>query len=407
MSLIFYHIALFFYQAAIRIVAPFNAKARLWVEGRKGVWEKLGKAWGEKDKWIWLHCSSLGEFEQGRPVLEQLRKQYPGYRLLLSFFSPSGYEQRKNYPGADLVTYLPLDGPVNAKRFLDLVKPEKVFFVKYDYWYYYLKACHDRQIPLYIFSAIFRPTQPFFKWYGGLHRQMLGFFTRIFVQDKASLDLLEKNIPGLPVSIAGDTRFDRVAEIAEGSVLPGIVNAFSQGHRVLVAGSTWPGDEALLSEALSHFPEIKCVIAPHEISDKHLSALEDLLPSTIRYSRFTEGTTARVLIIDNIGMLSSLYRVAAISYIGGGFGSGIHNTLEAAVYGVPVIFGPNYQRFREAVELVESGAGFVVKDKEEMKQVLEDLLNNETSRKRSAELAAEYVKKGRGATEKILSAIAI
>lgn len=403
----FYHIALFFYQTSIRIVAPFNAKARLWVEGRKGVWEKLGKARGEKDKWIWMHCSSLGEFEQGRPVLEQLRKQYPGYRLLLSFFSPSGYEQRKNYPGADLVTYLPLDGPANARRFLDLIKPEKVFFVKYDYWYYYLKACHDRQIPLYIFSAIFRPAQPFFKWYGRLHRQMLGFFTRIFVQDKASLDLLEKNIPGLPVLIAGDTRFDRVAEIAAGSVLPGIVSTFSQGHRVLVAGSTWPGDEALLSEALSYFPEIKCVIAPHEISDKHLTALESQFPSTIRYSRYTEGTAAHVLIIDNIGMLSSLYRVATISYIGGGFGSGIHNTLEAAVYGVPVIFGPNYQRFREAMELVESGAGFVVRDKAEMKNLLEGLLNNEPLRKKAAELAAEYVKKGRGATEKIVSAIEI
>lgn len=405
MSLIFYHIALFLYQAAVHLVAPFNTKARLWVEGRKGIWEKLRKAIGEKDKWIWMHCSSLGEFEQGRPVLEQLKKQYPGHRLLLSFFSPSGYEQRKNYPGADLVTYLPLDGPVNARRFLDLVKPEKVFFVKYDYWFYYLKGCHDRQIPLYIFSAIFRPAQPFFKWYGGLHRQMLGFFTRLFVQDKASLDLLEKHIPGLPVSIAGDTRFDRVAEIAERSVVPAIVQAFSEGHAMLVAGSTWPADEAVLSDALSHFPEIKCVIAPHEISDKHLTELEDLLPSTIRYSRYTEGTSARVLIIDNIGMLSSLYRVATVSYIGGGFGSGIHNTLEAAVYGVPVLFGPNYQRFREAVELVECRAGFVVKNKEEMKQVLDDLFNHEQARKVAAEQASAYVKMGRGATEQILGVV--
>lgn len=405
MSLFFYHIALFLYQAAVRVAALFNPKARLWVQGRKGIWEKLGKAIGEKDKWIWMHCSSLGEFEQGRPVLEQLRKQYPEYRLLLSFFSPSGYEQRKNYPGADLVTYLPIDGPANAKRFLDIVKPEKVFFVKYDYWFYYLKTCHDRQIPLYIFSAIFRPSQPFFKWYGGLHREMLGYFTCLFVQDNASLELLEKHIPGLPVSIAGDTRFDRVVEIAERSVVPEIIQAFSLDHRVLVAGSTWPGDESLLSDALAHFPEIKCVIAPHEISEKHLTELEDLLPSTIRYSRFTEGTSARVLIIDNIGMLSSLYRVATVSYIGGGFGSGIHNTLEAAVYGVPVIFGPNYQRFREAVELVECGAGFVVRNKEELIQVLDGLLNKESARKMAADQASNYVTMGRGATAKILGEI--
>lgn len=406
MALFFYHLALFLYQAGIRVAAFFgNPKARLWLEGRKDIWEKLEQGITPGEHWVWMHCSSLGEFEQGRPVLEKWRQKWPGHKLLLTFFSPSGYEQRKAYKGADLVAYIPLDGRTNAHRFLDIVKPRVVFFVKYDYWFHYLKTCHDRKIPLFILSAIFRRSQPFFKWYGGLHRKMLGYFSRLFVQDQASLDLLEKEVPGLPVTVAGDTRFDRVAEIARASALPPLLTDFCRDNQVMVAGSTWAEDEQLISQALKEFPGLKLVIAPHEIHEKHLQQVEALFPESIRYSRFDPASPARVMIIDNIGMLSSLYRVATVSYVGGGFGSGIHNTLEAAVYNVAVIFGPNYQRFREAVELVSCGAGFAIQNKEDLVIVLNRMLKDEDARKIAAEKAGDYVEKGRGATERILREI--
>ncbi len=408
MTLFFYHLALFFYQSGVRIAAALgNPKARLWVEGRKGIWEKLETGITPGHKWIWMHCSSLGEFEQGRPLLEKWRKIHPDHKILLTFFSPSGYEQRKGYKGADLVTYIPLDGKTNARRFLDILKPSMVFFVKYDYWFHYLKNCHDRRIPLYIISAIFRPSQPFFRWYGGLHRQMLGFFTRLFVQDQDSQELLEKHLPGLPVTVAGDTRFDRVFEIAQASTLPPAIVDFCKTDKVVVAGSTWPEDETLLKDSLDEYPEVKLVIAPHEIHEKHLLQLESLFPDSVRFSRYHSDTTARVMIIDNIGLLSSLYRIATISYIGGGFGSGIHNTLEAAVYGVPVLFGPNFQRFREAVEMDRINAAFPIQNKQEMRRVLDLLLRNENRRKMAGETAGDYVKDNLGATNNILQGIAI
>lgn len=402
MALFFYHLIVFLYQTGIRLAAPFHSKARLWCDGRRGIWEKLEENIQPDQPWIWMHCSSLGEFEQGRPLLDRWRKQYPGYRILLTFFSPSGYEQRKYFKGADWVCYLPMDSPRNARRFLSIVNPRLVFFVKYDYWYYYLKTCHDRSIPLYIVSAIFRPGQPFFKWYGGLHRKMLGFFTRIFVQDKSSVDLLENRIPGLPVTIAGDTRFDRVLEIERENKVPDGILSFCQQDPILVAGSTWPADEAMLRAGLDAHPQLKLVIAPHEISENRLQSIETLFPSAIRHSQWQENKKAQVLIIDHIGSLAYLYRVAVISYVGGGFGSGIHNTLEAAVYGAPVLFGPNYTRFREAVELKKEGAGFVIQQASDMVSTLQVLLSDEAKRKEAGDRAGKYVATNGGATRIIL-----
>ncbi len=370
-------------------------KTRQFFAGRRGQWERLKNAFpqGSSQDIFWVHCASLGEFEQGRPVIEALRIQYPDAGILLTFFSPSGYEVRKNYKGADYVFYLPLDSPGNARRFLNIVKPTAALFVKYEYWYFYLTALRRRHIPTYLFSAIFRPHQPFFKWYGIFHREMLTCYTRIFVQDNSSADLLQQSIKEpLPVTVAGDTRFDRVVAIAKGdSTPPWIVERIATP--LLVAGSTWPEDEDMLVRLLEEIPHFQLILAPHEIHASHLSGIsakfEKWNPEF--YSAPRKGSCSRVLVIDCMGLLSSLYRHATLCYIGGGFNpSGIHNTLEAAVHGKPVLFGPNHEKFKEAVDLTEIGAARSYTEYAELLSHFQNWLNNpenmQDSRRKSSRL---------------------
>ncbi|RYY96980.1 MAG: 3-deoxy-D-manno-octulosonic acid transferase [Chitinophagaceae bacterium] len=362
LPVLFYPIFIALFALGVRIAGLFSPKARAWAEGRRNWAERLGKELaGNSTPLIWMHCASAGEFEQGKPVLEALRQQFPGHRLLVSFFSPSGYEVGKKYKGADHVTYLPLDTAANADRFLELTKPALVIFIKYDYWYRHLRAVHRRGIPLLLVSALFQPRQAFFKWYGGLHRRMLTYFTWLFVQDESSVALLQ-HIGITKASANGDTRFDRVAHITANPAPIPLVEAFVQGaEHVLVAGSTWPEDEALFPY-LPWQDDIKLIIAPHEFGGSRIAGLKARFGQQV--STYSEGEAAgglppdvRVLIIDNFGMLSRLYRYGTIAYIGGGFNkSGIHNTLEAAAWGKPVLFGPNYQKFREAVGLIEAQA---------------------------------------------------
>lgn len=421
MSIILYHLFLLFYKTGIRLISPWNRKAKLWLEGRKGLFDRiraeLATAESKQGPVIWMHCSSLGEFEQGRPVLEELRKRSPASRIVLSFFSPSGYTTRKNYAGADHVFYLPLDSPRNAKQFVDLVKPNIVLWVKYDYWYYFLVELKKRNIPLLLVSGIFREDQPFFKWYGRLHRYMLECFTHLFVQTEASLLLLRKLRLTGNVSVSGDTRFDRVIAIAgSGEPLP-VIERFCGGARVIVAGSTWEEDEEELDHYANTHPDLRFLVAPHDISEARLLEVEGLFRHSIRYSVFANGTPVpsagrgvwpepNVLIIDNIGMLSRLYRYATITYVGGGFGDdGVHNVLEAAVYGKPVVFGPVIEKYIEAVELTESGGGLIIDSALEAEKVFNRLLQNAEECRETGEASGRYVQSKKGATERIIKYI--
>ncbi len=340
-------------------------------------------------------------------MLEKLKSRIPNSKILLTFFSPSGYEIRKDYKGADWVFYLPLDTKANARKFFDIVDPSLVVFVKYDYWYYYLAECKKRNIPLLMTSAIFRNEQPFFKWYGSLHRKMLSCFTYFFVQDEDSKKLLSHlNINN--VTVAGDTRFDRVYEIAENFKSIKEIERFCEVIPVFVAGSTWPADEKIIREATAEFTDLKIIIAPHEIHDEHLQQLKQLFPNAVFYSELiTHNSQVRsnCLIIDNIGMLSRLYRYATITYIGGGFNKGIHNTLEAAVYGKPVIFGPNYKKFKEAIGLIETGGAVCVTSSTELSSHLKKFLNNKKELEAISKKSFDFVKKNKGATEKIIDYI--
>ena len=376
------------------------------MNGRKNIFDRLRAELQSQDsKIIWFHCSSLGEFEQGRPVIEKLKSQNPSLKFLLTFFSPSGYEIRKDYKSVDWVFYLPLDSKKNAKAFFDIVNPELAVFVKYDYWYYYLNECKRRKTPLLLVSGIFRQDQPFFKWYGNLHRNMLNCFTHFFVQDKESLQLLQSiNINN--ATVAGDTRFDRVSEIAENFTPIEKIEKFCSGLPVLVAGSTWPKDEKLIKDATANFPDLKVIIAPHEIHKEHIDQLKTIFQDSILYSHLkahsSQPITSNHLIIDNIGILSRLYHYATITYIGGGFNKGIHNTLEPAVYGKPVLFGPNYKKFKEAIGLIETGGGVCVNSNTELTSQLKKLLTNKNILESSSNNSFDFVKQNKGATEKIL-----
>jgi len=407
--LLFYNAVVRLYFVAVWFASFFNNKARLWINGRKA------RAFLRFSDSIWFHFASLGEFEQGRSVLEALREQYPGSKFVITFFSPSGYEVRKNTPLADAVYYLPLDTRANAREFLDAIQPKMAVFTKYEYWYHFFKEAKQRDIPVYVISGIFRPGQIFFKWYGVLPRKILGFVSWFFVQDERSKQLLAQN--GLNnVTVSGDTRFDRVwANAQQPKAIPGLAE-FKNSHRVFIAGSTWPGDEKLIAALVSAHPELKFVIAPHEISEDKLNNLLALLPAAtaIRYSQFTahpDGYTGsphvecRVLVIDNIGMLSSLYQYGDIAYIGGGFGAGIHNTLEAAAFGLPVIFGPNYKKFIEANELIAIKAGFSIADEAQLKGITETLVTDKAFYNIAAKKAGEYVKEHTGATLTIVGHI--
>ena len=407
----FYTLGIKTYNLAAKAIAPFNYKARLYTEGRSRLLEELKENVKSTDQNVWFHVSSLGEFEQGRPVIEKFRASHPDHKIILTFFSPSGYEVRKNYNGADYVCYMPADTPDNAKKFLDIVNPKAVFFVKYDFWYNFLSEVHDRKIPLYIFSTIFREGQVFFRWYGKKYRKVLTFFTHIFVQDENSVKLL-KTIGIENVTIAGDTRFDRVCEITRNAKPIPVVDSFVGESRVIVAGSSWPPDENIIFGALRRLEgkhDAKLIIAPHEIHEGHLAAIEKMLGDilSIRYSKADSNTVAdrKVLIIDNFGMLSSLYKYAEIAYVGGGFGSGIHNILEAVSYSIPVAFGTNYKRFKEAVDLVSLGAAATVRNEDELYSVFDRYLSDPALLKRAGQISREYVEKNLGAAEKILAVV--
>lgn len=407
-----YSIGIFLYNIGIHMAATGNPKAKLWVRGRKNLFGHLRNSFGNDARpVIWFHCASLGEFEQGRPLIERIKAQHPQYKILLTFFSPSGYEVRKNYAAADVVTYMPLDTRANAKKFLDIVQPKIVVFVKYEFWLNHLSELRRRGIPHYLVSAIFRDQQIFFKAHGGIFRAALNGYTHIFTQDTHSLSLLGKiNVQN--ASIAGDTRFDRVAEIAAGA--KDIPQAAAGAGKTLVAGSTWKADEDLLIPLLKkHFENgWRMIIAPHEISESRLQSIEAALQSidvnSMDVVRFSKAGTnpspvARVLLIDNIGMLSSLYRYGSVAYIGGGFGKSIHNTLEAAVYGIPVVFGPMYPKFNEALGLIACKGGFGVHSPQELATVIDALLTDENYRAVSGRNAGTFVKGNTGATEKIMA----
>lgn len=432
------------------MIAPWNRKARLWLAGRKDLFGEIRRAWrgaggpagksdGEehgKKPVVWMHCASLGEFEQGRPVLEELRRERPECRIVLTFFSPSGYTAKKDYAGADHIFYLPLDGPRNARMFIDLVRPDLVLWVKYDYWYYFLAELKKRRIPVLLISGVFRAGQPFFRWYGRLHRYMLECFTHMFVQTEVSKQLLARLRFIDQVSVSGDTRFDRVITIAEGAEALPAIEAFCGQRPVIVAGSTWAEDEEELDHYANTHPELRFILAPHEIAEDRLREVERLFRHAIRYSvwkpdgRKPDGRPGQgggnrmdaarqsgvggpagrvggwpepnVLIIDNIGMLSRLYRYATIAYVGGGFGDdGVHNVLEAAVYGKPVVFGPVIEKYIEAIELVEGGGGLIIDSALEAEKVFTRLLANAEECRETGAASREYVYSKKGATERI------
>jgi 3-deoxy-D-manno-octulosonic-acid transferase len=400
-----YKIAIRIYVLLVILVAPFNIKARRWLRGRQGIWRKIKLNIKPGDSVVWVHCASLGEFEQGRPIIEEIRKTMPGKKILLTFFSPSGYELRKNYEGADCVTYMPLDTRFNAWRFMNLVKPEMAFFIKYDYWYYFLRTLKKKKIPVYIVSAKFRRDQVFFKWYGTWYRKVLKFFTVLYVQNEESRRLL--NVIGIKnVEVTGDTRFDRVWAISGRSIEYPWLESFAGGKKVIVAGSTWEKDEQLLIDYINNSgPDIRFILAPHEISEKKLIRIIELIVHpTVRFTDNDKSSylNAKVLIVDTIGHLSSLYRYGKIAYIGGGFGRGIHNILEAATYGLPIVFGPRYQKFMEAVEMIDKKAAFSINNFDELKTTLDLLTTDEKLLSECSHRAKSYIESNLGATKTII-----
>lgn len=422
MSKFLYDTFLFLYSIGIRVSSLWNPKARKWLDGRKDIFAQINTKHKTQNlltgqagpKLIWMHCASLGEFEQGRSLLEELKTQNlptgqagPKLKIILTFFSPSGYEVMKDYKGADHVFYLPMDSPINAKRFLDTINPSLVLWVKYEYWFYYLSELKRRKIPTVLVSGIFRGNQPFFKWYGGIWRKMLGSFTYFFVQNEESKELLETIGFTDNVSVNGDTRFDRVLEIANTFEPVPLIAEFCGNSTVIVAGSTWEEDEIELLHFVKAHPEIKFIIAPHEIDAENLSDVKEEFPNSIFYSELATGNwqqaTTNILIINNIGMLSRLYKYATVVYVGGGFGDdGVHNVLEAAVYGRPVVFGPVYDKYDEAIGLINAEGGVSINGPLKLEGVLNTLLNDETERRRRGEAAKNYVLANAGASQKII-----
>lgn len=405
-----YAFGMVFYAIGTYIAALFNPKARARVNGLKTSLSGLRLAkdnWGEAPV-AWFHCASLGEFEQGRPLIEAFREHHPGHKIVLTFFSSSGYEIRRNYALADYIAYLPFDLPWSAKSWAQALRPDYVFFVKYEYWANVLREVKQTGAKLYLIAAIFKPEQIFFKSYGGFFRKILRGFDALFVQNEESAKLLAKL--GLSsVYVTGDTRFDRVITIAKQAKKLDFMERFAQGLPVFVAGSTWPKDENLLAEVLNTQPAMKLVLVPHEISEEGVQRLIRLFPSrkALRYTHLEGNDPAQfdLLVIDTVGLLSSVYRYGRYAYIGGGFGVGIHNTLEAAVYGIPVFFGPNYQRFQEACNLIYTGGGFSCDQAASMRELLQSLQQDEQAYMRAAGAAGDLVALHAGATEKIMKTV--
>ena len=404
-----YNVIIYLYLLGVAIYSRFNEKVRKMWRGEREAFRVLKEKVDPEAKYVWFHAASLGEFEQGRPLMERLRQEHPEYKILLTFFSPSGYEVRKNYEGADIICYLPLDTPVNAIRFLRLVRPVMAFFIKYEFWYNYLHILKHRHVPVYSVSSIFRPDQVFFKWYGRQYGRVLNCFTHFFVQNEVSKQLLEK-IHITEVSVVGDTRFDRVLQIKEAAKQLSVVEAFKQDYKVFVAGSSWPPDEEIFIRYFNEHKDWKLIIAPHVIGEDHLTQIESLLEGrkVVRYKDATEEQVkdADVLIINCFGLLSSIYHYGDIAYVGGGFGVGIHNVLEAAVWDVPVFFGPNNQKFQEAQGLKAAGGGFDFKTYEEFAARMDRFLTDADERKTAGDAAGKFVQSLAGATEKVLSCVA-
>ena len=417
---LFYNIFIYLYPQLIAVASLRNPKARLWIAGRKQVFELLEeKLKNNTQKLIWMHCASLGEFEQGRPVLEALRTKHPEHTILLTFFSPSGYEVRKNYTGADIVCYLPMDSRSHAIRFFNIVQPSLVIFVKYEYWYYYLQEAKKRKIETIIISAIFFRNQIFFKWYGSLHRQMLKCFTAIFVQNQDSLNLLNElngfNLNDLNVSnglndvfISGDTRFDSVINNLSNQLVISEIEMFVANRKVIVAGSTWPEDDKVLKDISGREAGYSLIVAPHDIGKERLEQCLYIYSNAQLYSDWKKApiATTNTIIIDNVGMLSALYRYATICFVGGGWGKdGIHNILEAAVFGKPVIFGPVFHQFIEAEELIKEGGAFSVDNLIELQHLLHKLDIDPVFYALTAEKAQKFVLNRGGATRIIINKI--
>lgn len=410
-----YNLAIKGYIWGIRQACNFeNLKAMQMEGGRDGLeftlrdkMEALKKT-HPNPRIIWFHAASLGEFEQGRPLIEQLREKYPEYQILVTFFSPSGYEVRKNYKGADIICYIPYDLPKNVKRFLDIVQPEKAFFIKYEFWGNMLQQLHKRHIPTYLVSGIFRERQIFFKWYGRTMRPVLRVFNHIFVQDEQSKELLAK-LRIKNVTICGDTRFDRVISIQQQAKQYQWAADFQASSKfTLIAGSSWPKDEDIFIEHFNKHPEMKLIIAPHEIHESHIKdIISKLKRPYMLYSKLDESKVKDVdcIIIDAIGFLSSIYRYGDIAYIGGGFGVGIHNTLEAAVYGIPVVFGPNHTAFREALGLLENGGGFTIDGHSSYNSLMDSMIADRQKLQEAGKKAGAYVKDNSGASDTIFKAV--
>ncbi|GAK37170.1 MAG: 3-deoxy-D-manno-octulosonic acid transferase [Bacteroides graminisolvens] len=402
-----YNLAIGIYDLIVHIMAPFSRKPRKMMKGHWVVYELLRQQIEKDARYIWFHAASLGEFEQGRPLIEKIRAKYPDYKILLTFFSPSGYEVRKNYRGADVVCYLPFDKPRNVKKFLDISNPVMAFFIKYEFWKNYLDELNKRRIPVYSVSSIFRKDQIFFKWYGGTYRNVLKNFDYLFVQNEASRRFLSK-IGINKVTVVGDTRFDRVLQIREEAKELPLVEKFKGDSFTLVAGSSWGPDEDLFLEYFNTHPEMKLIIAPHVIDENHLvEIISKLKRPYVRYTRADERNVQKAdcLIIDCFGLLSSIYRYGEVAYIGGGFGVGIHNTLEAAVYGIPVVFGPKYQKFMEAKQLIEAQGAFSISNYEELGSLFDRFLTDEHFHRETGSNAGFYVTNNAGATDKVLSMI--
>jgi len=411
MVLFFYTISIYLYTGLLQIASLFNPKAKLLINGHKQWRIKLQKAVREQENIVWFHAASLGEFEQARPLIEVMKKENPDIFVLLSFFSPSGYEVKKNYTGANYICYLPADIPSNARFFVNAIKPQQIFFIKYEFWFHYLKEIQKNKIPLFLVSGIFRSNQIFFKWYGKSFLQILQNFTHLFVQNKASQLLLNKyKIKNH--TLTGDTRFDRVLEIADKAQEIPLLKSFLTTNDVIVIGSSWPQDEEVLNTYIKKYlkEDRQYIIAPHNIDEKHLQFLEQLFTNNcIRFSVAKENTSLlrdkKILIIDNIGMLSSLYKYAKIAYIGGGLKTGLHNILEAAVYGVPVVFGNKYDKFQEAKDLIALKGAFSIKNEKELESVFNKLLSDAVFCQKTGEINRVYIEKNKGAVDKIICSV--
>ena len=441
MTKIFYNLFLFLYSAGIRIAALWNPKAKKWVEGRRQIFREINDklSIGNKQlaigneqqtisnaaisnnllpighcQLIWMHCASLGEFEQGRPLLEALKNKNSAQKIVLTFFSPSGYEVVKDYKGADYIFYLPMDNIFSAKKFIDAINPSLVLWVKYEYWFYYLQELKRRNIPVLLVSGVFRKSQPFFKWYGGIWKKMLQNFDHLFVQNEVSKKLLQTIGINQNVTVSGDTRFDRVIEIAKQQLDDNIIKAFCQNQKVIVAGSTWEDDEIILAaygDETNH--DQKIIIVPHELDKAHLDMVKKMFKKSVCYTEVQNNTSLissisnyNTLIIDTVGMLSRLYSYGHINYIGGGFtNDGIHNILEAAVWGKPIIIGENYEKYFEAVDLIDCAAAESISDVNELKEVMDNWLTDEIAYKESGKAAKEYVYAKAGAANKVMEYI--